>query len=186
MCAPMEKIQNKTALQLLQDYGNINQIPISLRQIALNIGISVLPMDFTKFNSQVNGKKISGLVMSNHNNAVIYYDKNDTPENQRFTVARELGHISQHLANQDPDDCVYIDYRTGGSTENEKEKQANTFAGQLLIPLQKLKEVYLKTLFPSSSNLAKVFGVSSNVMEERLNHLKVSHFTKDGDPVVYE
>lgn len=184
MCLPMKKIQGKTASQLIEEYGNIDTIPIDLKQIVENIGISVLPLDFTELNSKANGKKILGLVLSNHDNAVIYYDKNDSPESQRFTIAHELGHISHNLAEENSNDCKYIDFRTSGTTDISREIDANIFAGELLIPLSKLKQVYMNMEFPSSPALAKVFGVSVKTMEARLKYLGVNYFNGNGEPVV--
>ena len=75
----------------------------------------------------------------------------------------------------DSNDYPYIDWRIEEESENEREKKANIFAGELLIPLHLLKEIYLSMKFPSSKELANIFGTSINVMEKRLNYLHVSY-----------
>ena len=183
MCAPIEKIYRKNALQVLNEFGNLNDIPIDLTNLLEKIGISALPMDFTSLEQRLNKGHILGLVLTTKDNAVIYYSAKDTPNRQRFTIAHELGHICSHLR-PDTNDYPYIDWRIEEEANNEEERIANIFAGELLIPLQLLKEKYLSLKFPSSKDLANIFATSVNVMEKRLNHLCVSYFDKDGHAVV--
>ena len=72
------------------------------------------------------------------------------------------------------------------SQKDQHEKEADIFAGQLLVPLKRLQEVYLKLAVPSSITLASKFAVSVNVMEARLDYLKISYFNKDGQAIAYE
>lgn len=185
MCIPINKIYGKTALELLNEFGDSNEIPINLNNLLKNIGISALPMDFTSLEEKISKGHILGLVLSTDKDAVIYYSQNDTPNRQRFTIAHELGHICSHLK-PDTNDYPYIDWRIEEEAENIDEKKANIFAGELLIPLHKLKEIYLSMNFPSSKELAAIFGISINVMEERLKHLGVSYFNKNGQAITYE
>ena len=183
MSKPIDKIYGKGATEILNEFGDPNTIPINLNKLLENIGISVLPMDFTNLEEKLNKGHILGLVLTTENNAVIYYSINDTTNRQRFTIAHELGHICSHLR-PDSTDYPYIDWRIEEEANNCEEKKANIFAGELLIPLHKLKQEYLSLRFPSSKELASIFGTSINVMEERLNHLKVSYFDKNGKAVV--
>lgn len=183
MCVPINKIYGKSALDILNEYGNTNQVPIDLYMLLKKIGISALPMDFSYLEKKLNKGHILGLVLSTKNDAVIYYSENDTPNRQRFTIAHELGHICSHLK-PDTNDYPYIDWRIEEEASNDNEKKANVFAGELLIPLKKLKEVYLSMQLPSSIDLASIFGVSINVMEERLNYLHVSYYNREGLAVV--
>lgn len=183
MCVPINKIYGKSALQVLNEFGNINDVPINLSILLKKIGISALPMNFSKLEQKLNKGHILGLVLTTKKDAVIYYSEMDTPNRQRFTIAHELGHICSNLR-PDSNDYPYIDWRIEEESNNEYEKTANIFAGELLIPLHSLKEVYLSMRFPSSKELAKVFGTSINVMEERLNYLGVSYYNKIGRAVV--
>lgn len=185
MCVPINKIHGKQAIEVLREFGSPNDIPIDLEKLLRKIGISALPMDFTSLEQKINKGHILGLVLSDNNNAVIYYSSKDSPNRQRFTIAHELGHICNHLR-PDTNDYPYIDWRIEEESNNEIEKAANIFAGELLIPLHKLKEVYLSMFLPSSPDLALVFGTSVNVMEERLNHLGVSYYNKEGQVVKNE
>lgn len=185
MCPPINRIYGKTPMEILKEYGDLDCIPINLTTLLQNIGISALPMDFTDLEKSLHKGHILGLVLKDTKNAVIYYSKNDSVNRQRFTIAHELGHICNHLV-PDSDDYPYIDWRIEEESETEKEKMANIFAGELLIPLSKLKDVYMSMTFPFSSDLAKQFGISENVMEERLNYLKISYYDRNGQAVVYE
>lgn len=183
MCVPINKIYGKSALQVLDEFGDTNDIPINLSGLLKKIGISAMPMDFSKLEQELNKGHILGLVLTTKKDAVIYYSKNDTPNRQRFTIAHELGHICSHLKPYS-NDYPYIDWRIEEESNNEREQAANIFAGELLIPLHSLKEIYLSMKFPSSKDLANIFGTSINVMEERLNYLCVSYYNKDGRAVV--
>lgn len=183
MCMPINKIHGKSADEILKEFGNTDEFPLDLEYLLKNIGISALPMDFTKLEQKLNRGHILGLVLSDKNNAVIYYSEKDSLNRQRFTIAHELGHICQHLR-PDSTDYPYIDWRIEEHSSDPDERLANVFAGELLIPLSKLKEVYMSLTIPNSKDLALAFGVSVNVMEERLNYLGVSYFNQEGEPVV--
>lgn len=183
MCVPINKIYGKSALQVLKEFGDTDDIPIDLSILLERIGISALPMDFSNLEQKLNKGHILGLVLTTKENAVIYYSEKDTPNRQRFTIAHELGHICSHLR-PDSNDYPYIDWRIEEESNNKREQIANVFAGELLVPLHLLKEVYLSMKFPSSKDLANIFGTSINVMEERLNYLCVSYYNKDGRAVV--
>lgn len=184
MCKILRKIHNKTADQLLKEYGVYNTLPIDLEKLAIGIGISVLPADFSEIEKKLDKKDILGMVRTDGDNAAIFY-KQDTTENRlRFTVAHELAHCC-HI---DPDNCKtpHIEYRIDENKKDETEKQMDIFAGELLMPLHKIKEVYMSLPVPSAVTMAKLFKVSVSVMEARLNYLKISHFNRKGEPVAYE
>lgn len=184
MCKPLNKIYGKNALDILNEFGNSDDVPVNLHALLHKIGISALPMDFSSLEQRINKGHILGLVLSNGDNAVIYYSNKDTPNRQRFTIAHELGHICQHLQ-PETTDYPYIDWRIEEQSSNTREIQANTFAGELLIPLNRLRDIYISMSFPNSKSLASAFGVSVNVMEERLKQLQVSYFNRKGQAVVY-
>lgn len=185
MCMPIEKIYGKSASEILEEFGNPSEIPINLEELLKSIGISALPRDFSALEKKLNKGHILGLVLSNSKNAVIYYSDKEKANRQKFTIAHELGHICSHIKPQH-DDYAYIDWRIEEEAETEAEKTANIFAGELLIPLKKLKEVYLSMTYPSSVELAKEFGTSINVMEKRLEYLGVSYYNEKGQAITYE
>lgn len=185
MCMPIKRIYGKSAYEILEEYGNPNEIPIDLERLLENIGISARPEDFTALEKKLNKGHILGLVLSNKTDAIIYYGKKESLNRQRFTIAHELGHICNHIEPRS-DDYAYIDWRIEEEAETKQEEiDANIFAGELLIPLKKLKEIYLSMKYPSSSELASIFGTSINVMEKRLEHLGVSYYNEKGQAITY-
>ncbi len=184
MCRVLKSIQGKTADMILKEYGQDGSIPVNLNQLLLNIGISALPMDFTDLEKEVNCQQgdILGLVLSKEEKAAIYYKKDDTLNRQRFTIAHELAHCCLHIVEYDK---PHVEFRINDLQKDQHEKEADIFAGQLLIPLSKLHEVYLSLAVPSSITLASKFAVSINVMEARLDHLQISYFNKNGQAITY-
>lgn len=184
MCKVLKNIQGKTADEILRKYGNDNSIPVDLNKLLTNIGISALPLDFTELEDlmEVEKGRVLGLVMSKGEKAAIFYRKDDSLNRQRFTIAHELAHCClSNVQYEKP----HVDLRLNDTEKDNDEIAADIFAGKLLIPLTKLKDVYLKLAVPSSITLASKFAVSVNVMEARLNYLKISYFDKDGKAVVY-
>lgn len=79
-----------------------------------------------------------------------------------FTVAHEIGHLAlghRRTFNRDSTNCkVYED----------SEWQANTFAGEFLMPLDLIRE---KKAF-TAERIAEIFGVSIQAAETRVSKLK--------------
>lgn len=182
MCKVLDKIHNKTAEELLKEYDVYDSLPIDLEKLVTSIGLSVLPVDFTLLEEALNKKDILGLVLTSGNDAAIFYRKTDSVNRKRFTIAHELAHCC-HLdpATTEP----HIEYRIDEDKKDEFERKMDIFAGELLIPFKKLKEVYMSLEIPASAVLAKIFNVSVSVMEARLNYLKISHYNNKGIPVTY-
>lgn len=165
MCAPIEKIRNMSAMELLAYCNQENSIPVDLKAILEKIGISALKKDFSNTD-------ILGALAIKKNNAAIFYNQNDAKDGHRyrFTIAHELAHCC--LAHYDDSkDDVHYQYRTTGKELDATEIAANIFAGELLIPKKALEEVISKLLLPSVEVLADIFAVSDNVMLARLDHL---------------
>lgn len=183
MCKILKKIHNKTADELLKEYGVYDSIPIDLEKLSTEIGISVMPVDFTSLEKKINKHgDILGLVLTAGDNAAIFYRESDSLNRRRFTIAHELAHCCYvDPSTKEP----HIEYRIDESEKDEFERNMDIFAGELLIPLKKLKEIYLSLSVPSSRILAKKFQVSVKVMEARLNHLKISHYNNKGEAIVY-
>ena len=184
MCKILKNIQGKTAEEILKEYGQDSSIPVNLNQLLLNMGVSALPYDFTvaEENSGLQRGDILGLVMSKGDNVAILYKKDDTLNRQRFTIAHEIAHccLSTHEFEN-----LHIEFRMNEQEKTAHEIEADIFAGKLLIPLEKLQEVYLNLVVPSSTALARKFGVSVNVMEARLDYLKISYYNNKGQAIVY-
>ena len=90
---------------------------------------------------------------------------------QRFSIAHELGHklMNHDIGYYRPD--ITIDNpptsTTHPDTEAAFEKEANAFAGELLIPLEMLKKEFQKT--QEIAELSKVFWVSRQAVNIAIN-----------------
>lgn len=185
MCKILKSIHGKTAEEILNEYGQDDSIPVNLNNLLLNIGLSALPFDFTEYEKMIHVPKgdVLGLVLAKGDNAAIFFKKDDSLNRQRFTIAHELAHCCLGFTNGNE---PHIEFRLDEQDKDNREKEADIFAGELLIPLKKLQTVYLNLPVQDSVTLASKFAVSVNVMEARLNYLKVSHFDKNGQAIVYE
>ncbi len=182
MCTIIERLHNKTPDAILTECGMEDILPIDLTEILKYYNLSALSRDLTIL--KCGKQEILGLVRTKGNNAAIFYQENMSIHRNRFTIAHEIAHICLHLdpSNNYDEEPYYDLYRTEND-ETEEEKQADIFAGELLIPLKKLKEVYLSLEIPRSDALAEIFGVSNNVMKKRLEYLKVSYYNEIGQAV---
>lgn len=174
MCAILEKIQNKTALELLEEYSIELKPPIDISTLLERIGISVIAKDFTKVEkkSGIPTGTILGAAISKEDDLAIFYKNTDTYNRKIFTIAHELGHCCKHAENLK---ISHIELRTDIEKFNEHEKEANIFAGELLIPEIVLRPYYDKLLVPSLDALSKIFCVSANVMAARLDYLGLDY-----------
>ena len=184
MCTVLKKIRNKSAIELLEEYGLDKTVPIDIEQLLRAIGISAIGKDFSELEKRLGKPKgsILGMLLSSGNNAAIFYRKDDSYNRRRFTIAHELAHAINHSDNE-----PHIEYRMAEKEmeENPVERDANIVAGEILIPLPLLKREYLKLDIPSSTVLANIFKVSQNVMEARLKYLKIFYVNSEGEFITY-
>lgn len=184
MCTVLKKIRNKSAIELLKEYGLDKTVPIDIEQLLRAIGISAIGKDFSELEKRLGKPKgsILGMLLSSGNNAAIFYRKDDSYNRRRFTIAHELAHAINHSDNE-----PHIEYRMAEKEmeENPVERDANIVAGEILIPLPLLKREYLKLDIPSSTVLANIFKVSQNVMEARLKYLKIFYVNSEGEFITY-
>lgn len=179
MCKPLSKIRNMSAEELLDFCGQRDNMPIDLKKMLEEIGISCVQYDFSSLEQKLSEKrhkpirKILGALVTIENDATILYRKEEEPDSHRyrFTIAHELAHCC--LSHYDVSE-VSAHLREEGYPETADEKAANVFAGELLIPEHSLKEVLNSLLIPSLKTLVEIFQVSENVMKARLDYLKIS------------
>ena len=155
MCVILKRLSGKSAEQLLEENDiDMTKPPIDIKKLVSSLGISVLKRDFSDIEAQANAPKgsILGATISRGNNLTIFYQSDATYNRMRFTVAHELAHCCLH-----------------------SKREANIFAGSLLIPEKLLDQEYKKFLVPSLSALAELFEVSGTVMAARLDCLNYSY-----------
>lgn len=197
MCQILKELKGKEPNDILEKYGVKKQCPVDIVGIAQKIGIQLGSFDFSEIEKLDSVKErikqkgnILGVAMSEGENVFILYNnklgtnpdfdnlsetdkRNKLICRQRFTIAHEIGHCCLHMSTTE--DSINIEYRTDQAdyTEGTRERQANIFAGELLIPYEYLFELCL-TLGSkvSKSFLADIFKVSKHVMDARINYLQ--------------
>lgn len=147
--------------RLLRKY-NITTPPVPIENIIKGEGLNVYEVDFKDHNDLV-----SGLIVPEKK--TIYVNKYEQDNRQAFTIAHELGHWIMHKPELEKGDSeLAVLYRkTGpGGNVDPKEKEANCFAANLLVPKSLLDKYPLEKY--TIPELAQIFGVSEQVIAFRL------------------
>lgn len=85
---------------------------------------------------------ISGAIIAKRGHApTIYVEESHSPGRQRFTIAHELGHLMERRENND-DEYSFVERR--GAKYDLHEFYADEFAGNVLMPENAFRRVYLK------------------------------------------
>jgi Zn-dependent peptidase ImmA (M78 family) len=102
----------------------------------------------------------------------IYVHTEDSPSRQRFTCAHELGHYVRRAAAGDTE-WEYVEHRDLLASEGSdpEEIYANQFAAGLLMPQDRVRELYARTERRPVAVMAHSFGVSADAMNFRLANL---------------
>ena len=152
------------------------ELPIDVEKIIHFSGIELLKSDFkdelSGFSFQKNGRRLVGV---NNNSA-------ESINRQRFTLAHELGHIFLHSNDTVNYQKSVLLFRDGHSSDGSdpKEREANRFAAELLMPesllraeLEKVGSIDLlnENSQKKISTLAAKFQVSPQAMSVRLASL---------------
>jgi len=146
-------------------------LPVDVVRLATLEGVEVDRTDF--------GEDVSGVLVKDGERAVIGVNGRDAPTRQRFTIAHELGH---HLLHANRDLFVDRNYIVHFRDENSStgfdplEVEANQFAAELLMPADRVRDLFNKHPFDIDDEsalrrLAKTFGVSPTAMAVRLSTL---------------
>jgi Zn-dependent peptidase ImmA (M78 family) len=107
--------------------------------------------------------------------SIIYVNKNDNPEKQRFSIAHELFHSLFILLNKDGNALSVVTRRgdswkkeNAGSDEAEGEDIADFFAANLLVPTERFILWDDKT----DDEIAGVFGVEVKCIKKRKEEIE--------------
>ncbi len=136
---------------------DIKEAPVDVEKIAAFFSIHVVP--YTNF-----PERISGMIVrdkrGDREDVYIGYNANQAKVRQRFTIAHELGHfLSGH------DDLKIVE--DGFDKDTIKEKEANSFASELLMP-RDLLLADMKGGKYDIPSLAKRYMVSEQAISIRL------------------
>lgn len=174
----LREIQGYTPEEILVKYGINMKPPIRVDELLSRIGISVIEQDFKEV-EEISGfavGSILGAAISSGNDIGIFYKKGGDRSTIRFTIAHEFAHCCLDCK---LDEISHLEFRTDENEKDPKELKANEFARQLLVPEKILRQVYKKFLVPSLSGLVDIFEVPVEVMEDRLEFLKLPYFKDD-------
>jgi Zn-dependent peptidase ImmA (M78 family) len=156
---------NARAEAILGRHG-VTKPPIPIKDIVEREGVDVR---FVRFNTM--SREIAGL--TNFQEGTIYVNADDALNRQTFTIAHEFGHWNLHrpLFEEHPDRYrVLLRTPTAGRTNSDPlEKEANAFAGAILMPASMVRNV--KDLI-GIRELARLFAVSPEAMEFRLKNVR--------------
>ncbi len=140
---------------------DITDAPVPVESIAKSLGFEVLIASFED-------EGIAGYVQVEPKKQIIL-SRRDAPTRRAFTVAHEIGHVELHLDQLKGDANMGVLYRKPiGGEKDPVEKEANCFAGALLVPDFLIAKYHSYDL--TLAQLASIFGVSSEVMHYRLKH----------------
>ncbi len=132
---------------------NITQAPIPVERVADLFSLAII--FYPKFPDS-----ISGTIIKDEDLHVIGVNENHSKVRQRFTIAHELGHyIMGHDENSILDDSF--------DKNTDKEREANRFASELLMPYELLKLDIEKSPHDIPS-LSRKYEVSEQAMAIRL------------------
>lgn len=135
-------------------------LPVDVVRIARDLGASV-------FTAQL-GDDTFGMLQSDSAGSNIYIDVDQPLVRKRFTCAHEVGHLVSHA---DEPGAQFVDKRSDAGRGTASEIYANEFAGSLLMPEPRVRE--LRDAGFSPIDMAARFGVSLQAMTYRMKVLGI-------------
>lgn len=175
---------SKAAGQLLDAFptvpsNNLTVLPVDVFQLAKDLGIQVEYRDFSPAGSKY--RNVDGILLkpTGEEFFIAALNINQSPHQQRFTLAHEIGHWIHKY--QDLDMSKFkahpvglTEYRNELSAKgtDREEIWANQFAAALLMPAGSVAKAYIagKTI----SEMADIYNVSPSAMRNRLENLGVN------------
>ena len=159
---PNYRLAQSKALDLLDRAGvavpPVN--PIWIAEEILNV-----PVQFATFESN-ESERISGFYDGEDN--VIVVNREEFPLRQTFTIAHELGHKVLHEEWARSSDYQVLLRNPHEQNPNFREKEADAFAANLLMPRFMMDEYYENL---PHSELSRLFAVSVPAIKARLSFL---------------
>lgn len=140
----------------------LEELPLPILEVAESYGLTIREANFSR------RPDLSGIL--DVEKQTVYLNRSDSPEHKRFTIAHELGHWILHRTMLTKGSELTIYYRRPlGCERDEREKEANCFAANLLVPLRQLKKYQGRY---SNQVIAEIFAVSQQVVGYMLHALK--------------
>lgn len=131
----------------------VKELPVKVSEICDHMGIKIKP----------EGQGESGHCEYVDGAPVIFCNREEPIERQRFTVAHELGHILlKHT------DKYGVAYRDPDPSDNPKEQAVNVFAARLLAPAIVLRDLGVT----NAEQIAEICQISQTAAEYRMERLQ--------------
>lgn len=133
------------------------------------------------FDMEFNDPQTTGAIIHENSKWTILVKESDITTRKRFTVAHEIGHyiswLNESYSKAQLDKGIHTDLAIArrSNESNEAEWEANEIAGNLLMPVDLVAELYDNKEY-SIEGMAKKFGVSATAMTVRLQRLKYDIF----------
>ena len=137
------------------------QLPVDPAQIAQQAGAQVLA-DYS-----MSSMGLSGSFDIENGRPVISFNPNDAWVRQRFTIAHELGHMELGHGPGLRDS----NWSFSGSVQDWKEREANAFAAELLMPSEVIEWLVVERRDRDIGRMSRELGVSEAAMQFRLKNL---------------
>lgn len=161
MAYTKNEIENMSEMILAElNFSDTNAVDVI--KVAKELG-------FTVYKSKFEKDDIDGIVINSTEEKSIHVNESQIHQRQRFTIAHEIGHIVLH---HDMDaNYEMVDYRISGGEFDQKEFEANSFAAALLMPKEKVTQVWND--LRDVDDVADLFQVSKRAASIRLMNLEL-------------
>lgn len=172
MVEPNYSFARNMARKVIKDY-KLAEVPTDLTRVSQKLGLKYIELN--------DPEGIDGAIIEIESKpAIAFLNKAKPIQRQRFTLAHELGHIFLKHSKRDlydAEDSRDIGEELTDQSKPPKEKEADTFASELLIPYDKLKKY--EADINDIAKLAGIFQVSKQAMTIAvMNYWKHSRKTK--------
>ncbi|MBB6497302.1 ImmA/IrrE family metallo-endopeptidase [Methanococcus maripaludis] len=162
----LSRFEIKRRVDELLENNNIEKtIPMNITNLLTALGIG-----YHEINFREEDMDISGCICLRNNKLVILINQPEPEPRKRFTTAHEIGHLILH---RNEAQSNFFEIR--GGPYNGREQEADTFAAELLMPEELVRERYFRLKNPSADDLANIFNVSRPAMELRLIELSLKY-----------
>lgn len=154
----------EVANAILREYNK--PFPVDVIEIAKSYGLEVLEGNFDR-------PDVSGMLDMSTDKPQIIVAAGDSFVRKRFSIAHEFGHFVLHYQGKAPENGKQqmVSYRDNVSKMgfDVKEMEANFFAANLLMPENKVLELWRMGF--NANDIADYFGVSKSAALNRLGFL---------------
>lgn len=155
---PRYKLAQSEGLSTWENHAD-KKIPVDLNEIIEAMGVRLI-----EFHPPAGFHSDGATSIDATGFCTIMYRKDVSEERQRFTLAHELGHIILEHISFDGSTSQY----SGGS----QEKEANAFAGALLVPSKDIK-AFMKNGDKNLEDIIRRYQVSKEVASIAINANKL-------------